>query len=441
MSLRIITARVRVFWESLSTSYWFIPVLMMLGSVALCYTCLSVIERAFLPDFLQPLIPRVTPENVQQLLSTVAGAMITFTSIAFSMTLVALTLASNQFGPRLIRNFMNDKSTQAVLGIMVSTFLFCLLSLHHLSSIAENQDAISLLAGFTVFFAIVDCVTIVYFIHHVSRSIQADQVIANCFNAFCSSIDSLLPKPESDSAHKAVNESWTSTQESFPLVLHARCSGYVQTINYASFMAMSAVKVSGSEIHVRSGDHVVKDAKLITLYCKQPFEADAFSDLHNAVVLGSERTPIQDPEFAVSQLVEIALRALSPGINDPHTAITCIDKLTAACVLICQRDFPADTLVHNSTEVWLKRRTFTFEGIVDTAFSQIRQMAGSHTKVQVHLLNSLATLQSHCNALAVNTIMQHANSIYANSQTNTLCGSDRHAIDEAMLPFRRQHDV
>ncbi|WP_370166931.1 DUF2254 family protein, partial [Marisediminitalea sp.] len=136
------------------------------------------------------------------------------------------------------------------------------------------------------------------------------------------------------------------------------------------------------------------------------------------------------------QLVEIALRALSPGINDPHTAITCIDKLTAACVLICQRDFPADTLVHNSTEVWLKRRTFTFEGIVNTAFSQIRQMAGSHTQVQVHLLNSLATLQSHCNALAVNAIKQHANSIYANSQTNTLCESDRYAIDEAMLPFR-----
>lgn len=437
MSLRIITARVRVFWESLSTSYWFIPVLMMLCSVALCYTCLSVIDRAFLPDALRPLIPLVTTNSVQQLLSTVAGAMITFTSIAFSMTLVALTLASNQFGPRLIRNFMNDKSTQAVLGIMVSTFLFCLLSLHHLSSISQNQDAISLLAGFTVFFAIADCVTIVYFIHHVSRSIQADQVIANCFDAFCSSIDSLLPKPESDSDFQAVNESWTGKDDEFAVELYAQSSGYVQTINYASFMAIPAIQVSGSEIHVRSGDHVVNGERLVTLYCKHPFEADEFSHLCRAIVLGSGRTPIQDPEFAISQLVEIALRALSPGINDPHTAINSIDKLTAACVLICQRDFPADTLVNKDSETWLKRRTFTFEGVVDTAFAQIRQAASAHPAVLIHLLNNLTTLLPRCKNNAHLSVIQHAKSIYAGSQSLTLCESDQQALDAAMLPFQQ----
>lgn len=437
MSLSIITARVRVFWESLSTSYWFIPVMMMLFSVALCYTCLSVFERAFLPDMLRPLVPEVTTDNVQQLLSTVAGAMITFTSIAFSMTLVALTLASNQFGPRLIRNFMNDKSTQSVLGIMVSTFLFCLLSLHHLSSMSDNQDAISLLAGITVFFAITDCVTIVYFIHHVSRSIQADQVIANCYTGFCKSMDGLLPKPESNADLQPVNESWPGHDDSFAVELYADSSGYVQTINYISFMVLPAVKVVGCEIHIRSGDHVVNGDRLVTVYSRQPVEADTFASLCRAIVLGNDRTPLQDPEFAISQLVEIALRALSPGINDPHTAITCIDKLTAACVLICQREFPANTLVNKNTAVWLKRRTFTFEGLIDTAYAQIRQAASAQPAVLIHLLKNLANLLPRCTGSASSAVAQHAKSIYASSQSLTLCSNDQYALDTAMLPFRQ----
>lgn len=437
LSFRIITARIRVLWESLLTSYWFIPIVMMLGSVALCYACLALIERAFLPDFLRPLIPLVTQESVQQLLSTVAGAMITFTSIAFSMTLVALTLASNQFGPRLIRNFMNDRNTQTVLGLMVSTFLFCLLSMHHLSYIASNQDAVSLLAGFTVFFAIVDCVTIVFFIHHVSRSIQADQVIANCFDSFCQDIDSLLPKPETNDNLQPVNDNWAGKGGDFEIHLEALKSGYVQTINYASFIDQSSPVICGSEIQVRSGDHVVKGQRLLTVQCRQPCQPQDVSSLRDAIVLGSCRTPIQDPEFAISQLVEIALRALSPGINDPHTAITCIDKLTAACVLMCDRQFPANTLINKNTEVWLKRRTFTYEGVIDTAYSQIRQMAAEHVAVLIHLLNNLANLSSRCQGSAQVAIEHHAKSIYAGFQSLTVCENDRHALETAMLPFQQ----
>ena len=436
MNLRLLATRIRVLWESLSTSYWFIPVLMMSISVALCYICLSVIERAFLPDFLRPLVPLVTQTNVQQLLSTVAGAMITVTSIAFSMTLVSLTLASNQFGPRLIRNFMHDRNTQLVLGILISTFLFCLISLHHLSSIASNQDAISALAGVTVFLALLDCVTIIYFIHHVARSIQADQVIANCVQHFENNIDALLPVPESDASFRAIAEQWAAPQGNFRVSVRAVQNGYVQTINYASFLNQNGTEVAGCELHVRSGDHVLCGEALFTVHCRQPANEADFSTLQQSVVLGANRTPIQDPEFAISQLVEIALRALSPGINDPHTAITCVDKLTAICVQVASREFPAENLIHTSSKVWLKRRTFTFAGVVDKAYSQIRQSANDQIAVLIHLLNSLAKLQQCCAATEQKTIITHARGIAEQTDTLTISDCDNKSIEEAMLAFQ-----
>lgn len=435
MTFRVITSRIRLVWESLATSYRFIPVLMMSISVALCYACLAVIERAFLPDFLRPLIPLVTQDNVQQLLSTVAGAMITVTSIAFSMTLVSLTLASNQFGPRLIRNFMQDRNTQSVLGILVSTFLFCLISLHHLSAINSNQDAISMLAGVTLFLAVVDCVVIIYFIHHVARSIQADQVIADCVMHFENNLHSLLPQPESDTCYKAIAEQWAIPAGEFSLGIKALQNGYVQTINYQSFLSLPAAVVAGCELHVRSGDHVLIGEALFTVHCHQPVTEADFNTLRQAVVLGANRTPIQDPEFAISQLVEIALRALSPGINDPNTAITCIDKLTGICVQVSSRVFPAEHLIHTSSEVWLKRRTFTFAGVVDKAYSQVRQSANDQIAVLIHLLKSLAKLKQCCAATEKKTITSHAQSIAELVSALTISVCDQKAIEEAMLPF------
>ncbi|MDC8830005.1 DUF2254 domain-containing protein [Alteromonas gilva] len=436
MTLRLIVTRIRVIWESLSTSYWFIPLLMMGSSAVICYTCLSVIERAFLPEFLRPLIPLVSQEGVQQLLSTVAGAMITVTSIAFSMTLVSLTLASNQFGPRLIRNFMHDRNTQAVLGILVSTFLFCLISLHHLSSISSNQDAISMLAGVTTFLALLDCVTIIYFIHHVSRSIQADHVIADCVARFESNIDSLLPVTESASSFRAITEQWAIPQSAFSVTVQALSNGYIQTINYDSFLNQTSTAVTGCELHVRSGDHILIGEALFTVYCNQPMTEGDFSELRKAVMLGASRTPIQDPEFAISQLVEVALRALSPGINDPNTAITCIDKLSGICMLIAEREFPAICLMNNDTQVWLKRRTFTFPGVIDTAFSQIRQMGAGHVAVLIHLLRNLASLRARCNGTAGVAIDKHAHAIDEKMQHLSLGTSDTHDLTIAMLPFK-----
>ena len=260
-------------------------------------------------------------------------------------------------------------------------------------------------------------------------------MIANCVQHFESNINSLLPVPESDASFRAITEQWAAPQGDFLVSVKAVQNGYVQTINYSSFLNQSATEVAGCELHVRSGDHVLCGEALFTIHCRQPVSEADFTTLRQAVVLGANRTPIQDPEFAISQLVEIALRALSPGINDPHTAITCVDKLTAICVQVASREFPAENLIHTSSEVWLKRRTFTFAGVVDKAYSQVRQSANDQIAVLIHLLKSLAKLQQSCAASEQKTITHHAQSIAELVRALTISVCDQQAIEEAMLPF------
>lgn len=366
---------------------------MMLISGIICGACLFFIQRANLPDSVLYFVPLVTKSGALQLLGTLATAIITATSIAFSMTLVALTLASSQFGPRLIRTFMHDRGTQVVLGTLVSTFLFCLISLHHISATQEDQDAISIICAASVVLGVIDVFVIIYFIHHVSTSIQADEVITRCFTELCKDIASLLPKPESSSHLRPIPEELIGHSEQ-ETVISAPREGYIQTINYNALTTVRTDIIAGIEVLARSGDHVFPDASVMIVHSHTDLPDDIKKQFEKFIIIGNSRTPIQDPEFAVGQLVEIALRALSPGINDPFTAITCLDRLTSACILMARREFPQRCVINQNTDRWLLRRTFTFEGVVNKSFDQIRQAGKKHIAIGLHILRCLDVLNT-----------------------------------------------
>ncbi len=436
MNLTSLSDRLKPYWESLSTSYWFIPVCMMLASGITCAACLFIIQRATLPDSVLYFVPLVAQSGAMQLLSTLATAIITATSIAFSMTLVALTLASSQFGPRLIRTFMNDRGTQVVLGILVSTFLFCMISLHQISSIQENQDAISLLCAVSVVLGVLDVVVIIYFIHHVSTSIQADHVIKRCFEELCGDIAALLPKPESPASLRAISSELVTEAEE-QTIIRAPREGYIQNINYEALTTLRTDIVAGIEVLGRSGDHVFPNAQVLIVHSHCPLPDSVQKEFEQYIIIGNSRTPIQDPEFAVGQLVEIALRALSPGINDPFTAITCLDRLTSACILMSRRDFPHDCVINESTSKWLKRRTFTFEGVVNKSFDQIRQSGKKHVAIGLHILLCLNVLDEQTNGRYQAMLLGHAIATRDLLKSEPVVQKDDAAID---IAFNRLKD-
>lgn len=431
----IIVTRLGTWLEGISTSYWFIPVCMML--LSFCFYGLSVQAMAYplLSEWVVAHLPDVSRDGSHQILTTIASATITATSIAFSMTIVALTMASSQFGPRLLRTFMYDKGTQIVLGLLVSTFLFCMFSLHKVSGNEPEQAAMNLLSGWSVILVTINTFAIVYFIHHIARFIQADEVIHRCYTDCIDDIDNHLPATLNDADYMAIPEQLLE-DSAFQIDLNFPKTGYVQTVNIDKLLSTDIDGVEGLDIHIRPGDYVFPDTPVITVHSRYNHNPAKLYSLLENIVLGAQRTPIQDPEFAIGQLVELALRALSPGINDPVTAISCLDKLTACCLAMSKRTFPAPCITHKQNQLWIKRRTFTLDSVIDKAFNQIRQAGRTHMAIGLHILSCLKTLLHYLPSQTNELVVTQASATYELVMSTSQSDIDKRKLESAFTPFK-----
>lgn len=377
--------------EKARTSFWFVPSFMVLSSILLAIAAIYV--DAYYIGSIElsiPLLYGTDIDAIRSLLGTIAGSMITVTSIAFSITIVALTLASSQFGPRLLRNFMMDRGTQVVLGSFISNFLFCILVFCAISF----QEPYDFKPGLTVIIAVLmTCLSVgvlIYFIHHVAKSIQADVVIDEVFRELQTSIKELFPSPD-DKTEVAVDDDLKSsdfTQRNNHLDVLAECSGYLQTVDQELLITLASKSDVLIECKFGPGDFVVENTVVAIVHSDKYVDEKIGKSISDKIVLGAYRTPVQDPEFAIHQLVEIALRALSPGINDPYTAITCVDKLSSVLCGLTDRDFPAAQYFDASGMLRLVRKVLSFDDIARAAFDQIRQGARENVAVTVRLLQS-----------------------------------------------------
>lgn len=385
--------------EAIRANFWFVPTVMIILTLFMAIFTIWIDASGFASvDTLFPILYSSDVEAIRSLLGTIAAAMITVTSIAFSITIVALTLASSQFGPRLMRNFMKDRTTQIVLGVFISTFLYCIFIFCAISLEAPYQFT----PGMSVLWAIsMTCVCIgflIHFIHHVSISIQADSVIEDVYCELKHSIEKLFPNNISDSNEMLSSEGNVGEGEySFHEQLRCEQSGYVQLIDLPALIAELVSLDMQVELHFSPGDYVVKGDVFGDLYASKAIDEEHKNGLAKHFMLGSQRTPVQDPEFAVGQLVEIAVRALSPGINDPFTAITCVDKLSSAMSNLCAKHFPNVMWKDEQQVIRVECKSITFSAIANAAFDQIRQHAFNDTAVTIRLLEALKSIALRAN--------------------------------------------
>ncbi|MEL0659305.1 DUF2254 domain-containing protein [Psychromonas arctica] len=381
--------------EKARSSFWFLPGAMVLASILLAIftVCIDAFFITSL-DLSIPIIYKMDIEAIRSLLAMIAGAMITVTSIAFSITIVALTLASSQFGPRLLCNFMMDIGTQFVLGAFISNFLFCILVFCAISF----QEPYAFKPGLTVIIAVaMTCISVgvlIYFIHHVAKSIQADIVIDDVYCELQNGIEKLFPSCQYTNK---VETSLNSIGEGFRARSNQKnilsiCSGYVQTVDIEGLLMLAKESDILIECHFKPGDFVVEGSVMAIAHSDTSIDDNAIKKIAALIVLGACRTPVQDPEFAIHQLVEIALRALSPGINDPYSAITCIDKLNTTLCLLTKRTFPEKQHVDQAGILRVICKVPTFKYIAKAAFDQIRQQANNNVSVTIRLLVSLQEL-------------------------------------------------
>lgn len=378
--------------EKTQSSFWFVPSLMIILSFLLAAITLYIdITHTQANKGAIGFLYATNVDAVRSLLGTIAGAMITVTSIAFSITIVVLTLASSQFGPRLMRNFMMDKGTQVVLGTFIATFLFCIVIFCALSFKAPYDFK----PGITITVAIVmtcfSVCTLVYFIHHVAMSIQADVVIDDVYCELQHNIAKLFPSAKNKNTTEANTSPVKKNSHLVEFDVMAPFSGYLQLIDKESLLKLAAQSHCVIQLHFSAGDFIVEKTKIATVYASSLAEQDISNDIVQHLIYGSCRTPVQDPEFAVHQLVEIALRALSPGINDPYTAITCIDKLSAVLCGLTDKTFPQKNMLSGGV-LCLICKELTFTDIAKAAFDQIRQQCQNNLAVTIKMLDALHVL-------------------------------------------------
>ncbi|NDP38644.1 MAG: DUF2254 domain-containing protein [Rhodoferax sp.] len=391
--------KVQIFktWNYVRYSFWFLPAVMIAGVVALAFTTVALDQRA--TDWLTANWGWTFTggaEGASSLLGVIAGSMITIAGVVFSMTLVALSLASSQLGPRLLRTFMRDTTTQVVLGVFVATFLYCLIVLRTIRRADEVTFVPHLSVSLGVLLAVLSVGVLIYFIHHVSISIQANEIVARVAKELIGEINHLFPKDLGQGERRAPIEppdaSFLDALERDACPVDATGDGYIQFIDGDALMALAMQEDVIIRLTGGPGHYVVAGSPLALVWPATRMTDPIAERINSAFVMGSQRTSGQDIEFVINQLVEIAVRALSPGVNDPFTAVTCVDHLGSALCRLVQQDMPSPFRYDTQEQLRVIALVVTFPDAMDAAFNQIRQYGRSSAALTIRQLETIAVV-------------------------------------------------
>ena len=389
-------------WEGLRSSYWFLPSVMALGAVALAFGMIQV-DKLSQGGAIEQLgwIYTGGPDGARAVLSVVAGSVMSTAGVTFSITIAALSLASSQFGPRLLSNFMRDTGNQVVLGTFLATFIYCLLVLR---TVVGGDEAGRFVPNYSVTLGVAlglaSLGVLIFFIHHVAVSIQAPNIVAEVGQELHHSIDRLYPRQigQAGSAQRLADDEREVPPdfEQKSSVIQARRSGYLQALEEDEVMDIARKHDLLLRIERRPGDFVLVDEPLVRAWPADRVDEDVAKRLRKVFMVGVRRTQTQDVEFSINQLVEVAVRALSPGINDPFTAISCVNQLASGLCHLAQREIPSAFRLDNDGKLRvIATGATTFTGMVDSAFNQIRQYGRSSASVTIRLLEAIERVL-HC---------------------------------------------
>lgn len=391
------SARLKKLWDTLHSSYWFLPSLMAVCASLLAFAMLMVDNTR--QDAITELgwIYSGGPNGARALLSAVASSMITVAATAFSITIVALQLASSNFGPRLLRNFMQDTGNQIVLGSFIATFIYCLLILRTIHGEDFDLFVPQLSVTVGIILTILSVGVLIYFIHHASTIIQASHVISGVSHELEQAIDRLFPSKlgKTLSEHHQPVEEIPVDFKKKACSIPAPETGYLQAIDGDQLIKIACRYNLLLQIQARPGQFVIEGSDLVKGYPAEQIYPQLNSRISEAFVFGNERTEQQDIEFPINQLVEVGLRAISPAVNDPFTTIRCIDRLSAGLSHLAEREFPSPYRYDQTHHLRIIVEPVTFEQLVDSAFSQIRRYARSDVAVTVRLLEAIAQIAHH----------------------------------------------
>jgi uncharacterized membrane protein len=432
--------------EELRTTFWLVPCILVVVALVLFAITIAVDFAAYNHELRLPYWIRTGSADAgRQVLIAIAAAILTVIGVVGSITILALTLASQQFGPRMMRNFMRDLGNQMTLGVFVATFVYSVLGLGFINSTPNGDFVPHLSITVSEALLLVDLGVLIYFIHHIAKSIQLPEVIARIAVDLSVAIDDEFPLSEVALSEAGPPETGSNGTGRSALDLGrlldergatvpATSNGYLQFVAYGQLVKIASQLDAVVRLSYRPGHFVVAGRPLATIWpggaANQVREA-----LAKAHLTGPHRTLSQDPVFAIDQLVEIAIRALSPAVNDTFTALTCIDWLSAGLSQISGRVLSEAVYRDENGRIRLIDHDPSYPRMVNRAFDKIRQAGRGMPAVNIRLLDSI----DHIVEYTVDSVQRSV----LLRQAEMILGGAVHDLDEAndLADVRRRYDA
>lgn len=392
-------------WDTLRSSYWFIPTLMTLGALGLAVAT-NALDVHFGNDWLEavPWLYANKPDGARAVLSTIAGSMITVAGVVFSITMAAVVYASGQYGPRLLSNFMRDTGNQVTLGTFIATFIYCLQVLRTIRSRDETGgsffEPIQFEGGFVPHIGMLGALALtlasigvlIYFIHHVPGSIHISNVIGEIGKELREMIEKRFPERFGREAQEEERPEVPEGFEEQCRRIEADGSGYIQAVDENALLRQARAHDLVIHILSRPGDFVRPGKALVEVFPAEHATEAVADEVRLAFAWGRRRSPAQDYMFLVDELVEIAARALSPGVNDPFTAIGCLDWLGGGVAAFAAREAPEALRLDDDGRLRVIARPVVFGEFIEAAFGQLRPYVAADRNAALHLLGVLGDL-------------------------------------------------
>jgi uncharacterized membrane protein len=383
--------------EVLRTNLWLVPAVEVVAAALLFAGTYALDRAAYDGVFRAPgWVLSGSPDAARQILTAIAAAIITVVGVVFSIVIVALTLTSTQFGPRMLRNFIRDRGTQVTLGTFVGTFVYAVLALGSIGQSANGSFVPHISITVTLVLMVADLAVLIYFLHHIAIQIQLPQVIAGIAGDLAEAIELQAGDPTvgADARYAAL---LIADMDGPGGEVAAPRSGYLQYIQHRTLVRIAAEKNAVIHLRYRPGHFLVQGHPYATVWPARVAE-QVSRELARAHVTGPYRTLAQDVSFGLDQLVEICIRALSAAVNDTFTALTCIDWIGDSLCKVTGRWQPTRVYRDGPGAVRLIATQTTYERLVQRAFEKVRQAGRGMPAVMIRQLDALAKIMERATA-------------------------------------------
>jgi uncharacterized membrane protein len=423
-------ATVRYFWDRMKVSLWFVPLVMALAAILLSWL-LSLLDERVPNEMLNDsrFFIAGSASEMRAMMIGIAGTVLATAGVVFSLLTLPMSTVASQFGSRLLRIFLRDRTTQFVLGMFVGTFTYCLATAFSIPLDATQSESLQITVTFGMLLMLITFASLIILIQHISTMLQAPNIVAAA-GADLMDVISMGTPEEADENQKAPEERIKELLvESEAFQLRVKEKGYIQFVDPQIIMNLASEKDLVIYMLRKPGQFIRSGEIAALVWPAAKVEEHLATNLRRSIQIGNQRTPTQDVEYAINQLVEVAVRAMSPAINDPFTALTCLDYLADGLAQFTRYGEGNSNFFDDNGRLRLVYEPVDLDELLDAAFNMLRHASCDNATVLLHILDTIDVISQETKSLeAIQGLLRHVYLVKAESHVGALIEADKHRI-------------